>query len=311
MPTASDRFLSRTSPVLLLIPVLAVFFGIAAVLLSGGLGVGPTIPGPSSSGSDGLNSVTTQEVVDGVVIALGLGLSYRVLQRIRGQTISPPAQFLAGALAFFLVAIAFLVVAHFVVHPSAHPFSLPPSGGPHGSGSSSANNTTLPTPSPPPGSSSGVFPPGWPWWIPYLILGAIGLTIGGLAIPALAGRAPPARRIEPSTDLGKPEAALRSALAALDPRSTDDPRSAIITLYGALLGAVGDRTGPVDPMTPREVARGLVAKLGVSPEVARELTERFEEARYSVRPLTSEAVPRTRSAISQALREISGSRARA
>lgn len=301
---ASNRSLG-----LLIIPLLAIAFGAAAVLLTGGVSLGSAGTPVGGSGQELLHGLTYEEAGFFGVILIGGWLLWTVYQRLRGNTIPVPAQFLLSALVIFALAIAFIVVVHLFVHAASIPGS-PPATGTSGNGGNSTSG-----PPPPPGQNStgpepfpGLpFPSGWPWWVPYMVLGAIGLAIGGLAVPAAISRR---RRVSPRVaGAAAPTAAstIRSALAALDQYRGDDPRQTIIALYADLLRAVGHRAGSLDAKTARELSEDLVLGLGVSLSVAQELTDRFEEARYSQRPLGADAVARTRSALAQALEELARS----
>jgi hypothetical protein len=306
MRLSGEAVAKNGSPAILLIPVLAVSFGIAAVLLSGGVGYGPAGTSVGSSGGGLLHAISGVEVGETVAILFGIWLLYRVIQRLRGESLSVPARFLVTGLVAISLALAFIVAVHLFVHavasPGAGPGPLQPGQGGRGPNATSpqpANNSTLGVPSP-------IFPLpiGWPWWIPYVVLAGIGAAIGGLAVPLALARS----RAAAPTRLGHPsppvESALRSALSTLDGYQGDDPRLVIIALYGELLKAVGTRAGPIEPKTARELSRSLVEGLGVSASVSQELTDRFEEARYSLRPLDEAAVPRTRRALTQALEEL-------
>jgi hypothetical protein len=290
------------SRVILLLPVLAVGVGIVAVLLSGGVSPTPPATPPSGSGGELLNAVTFQEAGLVTIGLFGGVLVFWTIQRVSKGMQSMPAQFLIAAFAMFCVALTFLALVHLFVH------AVVPPRQPMGTGM--PTNSTG-TPSPPlennsTGNLSGPFislPPGWPWWTPYVALGAVGLVVGGLAVPYAWARS---RSVLPVAVTRAPSPAQSAVGAALDSLDGSiDPRAAIIAMYGRLLASVGGRAGPTDAKTARELARILIEGLGVSPGVAGELTDRFEEARYSTQALREDAVPRTRAALRQALDELS------
>jgi hypothetical protein len=109
-------------------------------------------------------------------------------------------------------------------------------------------------------------------------------------------------------DLGPPRG--EELQRALDRLSTvgpgDDARRRIIRAYGELLRTVGSRLPDLETATPREIAEEVELKFGIHPETAAELTELFEEARYSQgRPMAPDAVERAESALRRALKESS------
>ncbi len=290
------------SRVIFLLPVLAVGIGIVAVLLSGG--VSPTPPPTPSSGAGGglLNAVTTEEAGLITIGLFGGVLVYWTVQRFRRGVQTLPAQFLIGAFAIFCVALVFLALVHLFVHAG------PPTGQTLGTGNPT-NSTGTHTPAlenNSTGNLTGPFislPPGWPWWTPYAALGAVGLIVGGLAVPYAWSRSRSMLSVAALPPPSTAQTAVGAALDSLD--GSADPRTAIIAMYARLLASVGGRAGPTDAKTARELARILVDGLGVSPGVAGELTARFEEARYSKQALREDAVPRARTALRQALDELS------
>ena len=214
-----------------------------------------------------------------------------------------------SGLSAFAVAIAFLVIVHLFVHGAIVPGSGP-GNGTAGGGANSTSNTIPPSMNNATGTGNSPgfpLPSGWPWWVPYVALGAIGVAISAFVLPAAIARRHRGRNGRPDATASSAGSALGSAISALDRYQGDDPRPRIIALYGELLRAVGHRVGPIEPKTARELSEEFVIGLGVSLSVAQELTDRFEEARYSQRPLGPEAVARTRAALAQALEELARS----
>jgi len=108
-----------------------------------------------------------------------------------------------------------------------------------------------------------------------------------------------------SPDDGRATHELETALARLSESGPgDDARRRIIRAYGELLTTVGSRLPDLETATPREIAEQIELKFGIRPETAEELTELFEEARYSRdRPMASDAVDRAEAALRRALDE--------
>ncbi|MCI4357631.1 MAG: DUF4129 domain-containing protein [Thermoplasmata archaeon] len=291
-------------PGVLVIPVLAVSFGIVSVLLTGGVSPAPAPSPGGSSGGQLLTPVTLSDIGDLTVLMIGGFLVFWTILRLKGTSQSLTPHFLVVPLALTCIVLIFLVAVHLFVHGAIVPGSPAFGPGNHSgtpSGNTSrqgfANNSTnsLPTPNVP-------LPPGWPWWIPYAALGAAGIAIGALSVPFALARDRRASPLPLAVRRPSTDSAIRSALVTLEHGT--DPRGSIIALYGQLLDLVGNRVGPIEPKTARELARPLVEGLGVSASVAQELTDRFEEARYSRRPLRPDAVLRTRDALTRAQEEL-------
>ncbi|HEV2165686.1 MAG TPA: DUF4129 domain-containing protein [Thermoplasmata archaeon] len=306
MADRGELVVARRSPAILMIPLLAIAFGAAAVLLTGGVSVGPAGTPVGGSGPGLLGGVTYEEAGFFAVALIGAWVLWSAYQRVRGNALSLPVHFVASALTAFAVAIAFIAIVHLFVHGAIS------SGSPPVSGTSGGGNGSSPrTPPQPENTTGGTGPPGafplpssWPWWVPYAVLAALGVGIGALAVPFALSRALRSEKVPISDRATSAASALGAALTALEAYQGDDPRPTILRLYAELLRAVGPRAGPIDPMTPREISQELVAGLGVTRAIAQELTDRFEEARYSRRPLGPDAVARTRRALSQALDEL-------
>jgi len=75
-----------------------------------------------------------------------------------------------------------------------------------------------------------------------------------------------------------------------DPRLEPDPRSAIILAWARFEGALATARAPRAPwQTPAELARVTLARLPLPPPAVERLAALFELARFSERPLESEA----------------------
>lgn len=215
-----------------------------------------------------------------------------VVQRVRGGG----ARSRRG-LAVALVIIVGALIALGVLLAIAHP-------GPQGS--VTVERQSPPTNSTPPsnhtgtsgGSGSGTGPIAGAstvtingWEILAVALGLVGL-VTCLTIPGLLGRGTGGRRSEggPAADPETVRAALGDAQLAIG--KGGDPRETVVQLYLRLIRALEPHVGSIEPLTAREIRRRLLEPLGVRGAPAQELTDLFEEARYSRHPMGPEAATR-------------------
>jgi hypothetical protein len=144
--------------------------------------------------------------------------------------------------------------------------------------------------------------------VAYVVLGAAILVVVLLVIPAwVAWKEESEPEVRPTVRENAREArrAVSVALQSLSRDPGQDPRGVIVRLYGRLLQGILRRFGAVDPLTAREIERYCVSELGVRSGTARELTDLFEAARYSSRPMGAAEVARTRAALTAALKDLS------
>ncbi|HUI38669.1 MAG TPA: DUF4129 domain-containing protein [Thermoplasmata archaeon] len=285
-----------------LVPLAAVLVGVAAVLLAG-----PNLPTAAApAGAPHLPSfalLTTQEVALGVVAAFFGWLAWWIGSRIARRTVPIPSSMVAAGISF-LLALLLIAVLLQVVGAHQHSEPLPTTNGtpPATNSSSPGVNWSFQTPV--------LSAPGLPSWLPYFVVVVIAAAAAFVAVPLAVGLV----RTRHSEPEGNPEvrsaaeSAIRRALAEMRAAPSSDPRAIVIRLYAQLLSEVGERAGAIDPMTPREIMAGLVGKLGVGSATAQELTELFEEARYSRRPMGPETSARARDALDRALVDLSAPR---
>jgi Domain of unknown function (DUF4129) len=269
---------------LLLAPVA---FGIGAALLVG--------PLPSAPIATAATPVKAPLLLIGIVIALLLGALF-VIPNLFGPRLGMGPRVLTSVLMIFLVAILMLIALHFA------------SPGPPPLGSGTGQNATH---NPPPpvfgdtGNSSVGFPGGilLPAWVLYVIVAAVAIALGAVAVPFAIGRRESKIRPEKADDPTAGRSALAQALSELD-ESTLVPRERIIVVYGRLLRRVGARAGDLDRMTAREIEVACRRYLGIGAEAAHELTSLFEEARYSGHEIDESMVGRARAALTVALADL-------
>ena len=140
-------------------------------------------------------------------------------------------------------------------------------------------------------------PPWLPWTLLGLLLAAV-VAVGCWLLLADRGRG--AEREDGSAATG---AAVQAALSALE--STDDPRSAVIAAYAAMertLAAHGLRRSPAE--APREYLRRVLVASSATQQEATTLTASFEEARFSLHPITEQIRDRALSALSSMRRRL-------
>jgi hypothetical protein len=121
-----------------------------------------------------------------------------------------------------------------------------------------------------------------PSWLPWAVLGILFTTV--IAVAALLRR-----RAQSAKHQGRSGSATRAAVQAaigmLD--STSDPRAAVIAAYAAMghaLAAHGVGRSPAE--APREYLRRVLSTSRATEREARTLTGLFEEARFSLHPIS-------------------------
>ncbi len=276
--------------------MIAVLIGVAAALLS--RPVGPV--GPSSPSVGGLTGNQVAQLAT-VVLLIGVGLWLFFTLREGTNRLPIPGRVVATFLVILLLGALFVVVAGFV-HVAPIPASTnttgkssPPGGGSTNNGSGNGTTGLFGT--------HGITLPAWAGFVAVL---AVAILAGLLLAPFLIARAERRRRRldevqEPAREARK---ALHEALHRLRSAPEADARATILALYGRLLLLVGPRLGPIDSLTPGEIESRSIEALGLRPLVARDLTQTFEEARYSTHPMTTEAVGRARAALAEAISDL-------
>jgi hypothetical protein len=280
----------RTPPAIAWIVLLAVLVGVAAALVSRPVAtLGPTSPS--------LGPLSWDEVRDIAVILLVAGLGYWIYTLLTGPRVPVPSRAVATALVILLLGVLFVEVAGLVhVAPVQAPTNT--------TGKNPPGNGTTP---PPAGNNTTLFPgiPGVtiPAWAGYSAVVIIAILAGVLLVPFLVARA---RRShdEGEAPVRGARRALEEALDRLDRADEADARAAILALYARLLLALGPRLGMLDSRTPGEIQRDAIESLGVRPRVAQDLTETFEEARYSSHPMSQAAVQKAREALTDAILDL-------
>jgi hypothetical protein len=246
-----------------------------------------------------------------MVFLVALWLSYKIAQRLIEPTMSYPPAAIAAVLSIGAAGVALYYLLRalgpIIGTPFPPSFYPAPNPGPNG-------NNTPPGHSTPPGNNptSGPklaigLPWALPWWVAYVVLGAAAVAVVLVVLPLIVERFE-GEEGEPESGPGanadEVRRAVASTLAELESGPGTDPRGAIVRLYGRLLDRILRRFGEVEPLTAREIERYCVSELGARPRTARELTELFEEARYSTRPMGAGEVDRARAALGSLLRDI-------
>lgn len=283
-------------PAIAWILVLTVLVGVAAALVSRPVhAVGSSPPG--------IASLTWSQVAEigtiGLLVVVGIFFALS-LRDVRNRAPFPP-RLIATILVVLLLGVVFVEVAGFV--------HLTPISTPVNSTNSSRSTGGYPT-----NNSGNVTTPllKLPWitipaWIGFVAIGVIALAVVVLLVPVFVARAEARRRAQ--SEVSPPAAAARKAMEVTLERlrvgDSVDARQAILALYARLLDLVGPKLGGIEPRTPREIERDVIGMLGVQARAAEELTETFEEARYSSHAMSISAVDRARRALSDALADLS------
>ena len=288
---------ARVSWVLLVVVVAALAVGAAASIL-----VNAATTPSSSSGPVSLIYLPPWILTIasfGFLAFVGLSL---VIMRLNGST-RGQSQFAVRVLMAILVGIIFLLVVHSLGLGSAPAGSsnvtstgggssshAPPTGGSH--------NFT--------GSGGVVVWPGYPAWLPFVLLAAVVFVTVLVAVPEVR-RYLEDRRSSRAVTPGSAEVAeVRQALsrAAADLRGGSDPRAVILGLYAAMLARLQPMVVGLDTSTPEEIRAAHLERLGVRPGPARTLTRLFEEARYSVHPMGPESSRTAQEAVQAVLDDL-------
>ncbi len=291
---ASPRW--RGPPAVAWVLVLAVLVGVAAAFLSR-----PVRAAPTSTVSYGPLTWNHWGELFAILALIGIGVWLFLLLRDRANRAPIPGRVVATILVVVLIGVLFVELVGFVhVTPltASGNSTAPPTTPPVGNGSGNATPTLFGTPSVPLPASVGI----------AVVLG-IAVVAAVLLVPYAIARTEERRRVREAAEKPVPEAqaALQEALDRLHSADGSDARATILALYLRLLVLVEPRLGTVESRTPREIEREAIDALGLRPPVARDLTETFEEARYSTHLMTFEAVERARTALTEAIRDLTAS----
>lgn len=285
----------RGPPAVAWVLVLAVLVGVAAALLSR-----PIRPPAAATAGFGLLTWSHWGELLGILALIGLGVWLFLLLRDRTNRAPIPGRVVATILVVVLIGILFVELSGFVhltpLSPSGNATG-PPTGPPAGTGTGNNSTTTIfGTPSVPLPASVGI-----------AIVVGIAVVAAVLLVPFAIARTEERRRAREGAErpVREARAALQEALDRLGSADGTDARAAILALYTRLLLLVEPKLGPVEARTAREIERESIDALGLRPSVARDLTETFEEARYSTHPMTFQAVERARAALTEAIRDLS------
>jgi len=284
-----------TSAYVLLAVLLAGLVGIVATLL-----VGSAPKAPVAHAGELVISLPDQ--VWGLVLLspLLVGFAVLILQRLTAKAMSHSRRTLVQFGVAFVICVLFVYAASLATHSSGSVGVVSPSPG--------SNNTTTPpvnNSGTPPPNSSGLGISGTsltiPTWGLVALVAALSTTVAVLALPGALSlfhgrRRPGPGGPEPSEqDRIEAQNAIAEASRALEQGA--DPRTTIVRLYLRLLLRLGPRLGEVDHFTAEEIRTTVLAPLRVRPDAAVALTRLFEEARYSLHPMGSEAAGRCREAL--------------
>jgi hypothetical protein len=309
--TRSRTGLPRAAAAALLLAI-ALAFGVVAVLVSGA----PTAA-PAPATFVPATGVSLEEVDVFAALLIALFWAYPVYQRLTGGSDNYPAAAVVIALAVVTGLVAFALFLEAVgAYELAHETAGPPA-----STTCPSSDPSCRVPPPPPPSKGNIpVPPaghgGIPWVVPtwgLYVLVAVGVAVVALLLlPLLAGwmkEAPPGPAPGGGEGAEAARAHLADAMRRLDGPGGTDPRAVIVGLYGGFIGGVARRSSlDVEPLTPREIERWCIGTLGAQPSNARALTELFEEARYSSRPMGPADAGRAREAVAAVLRDLDARR---
>jgi hypothetical protein len=309
-PRVDDRPPPRStvSPLAIAVVLAALFFGVAAALLSGAPPT-PTAP-PSSAGA--FITFEDLQVFGWTIIGLTAAwVVYRVVQRFRNPNHGRVNPFVTVAVVCLLLLLGFVVIVH-LFGPTGVSQGGPTSG-------QRSNNSTVPPPMPTPtsGGSPGNFTVGahsFPGWVAYALVIGVTVVAACLTVPlayAIARRRKGWEAVVPGpTPAEMARAAIAATLAALEDDPNADPRALVVALYGRLLATVDARLVETGSRTAREIEATAVARWRLPPDAARELTRLFEEARYSPHPIGRADTERARAALQKVLDGMDRSSAR-
>ncbi|MGC2290169.1 MAG: DUF4129 domain-containing protein [Thermoplasmata archaeon] len=287
----------RGPPAVAWILLLAVLVGVAAALLSRPVAsVGSSTP---SLGALTFNQLG-QLVTIGLLIVVGLWLF--VTLRDAGNRAPVPGRVVATILVILLLGVLFVEFAG-LVHVAPIPSPQNSTAGSNSTGGGfSTNNTGNGTT-----SLFGTPSLGLPAWLGFVAVLIVAILAGVLLVPFAIARAEARRRGQGDGSTREAQNAFEETLHRLNSADPADARAAIVALYARLLLLVGPRLGTVTSRTPGEIQRDSIESLGLRPGVARDLTETFEEARYSTHPMTVDAVDRARTALTEAIADLARS----
>jgi hypothetical protein len=225
-----------------------------------------------------------------------------VLIRFSGGPTLSMNRMAVTVLTVILLGLVFLAVVHY----------LGLAGSAAGGNNTTGQNQSV-TPPPPPngghnftGSGGVITWPGFPSWLPFVVLVGIALLFVVVAVPELRrylaerreGKEPPPSPAE--------VAAVREALnrAVTELGHGADAREVILALYAAMLARLQPMVGGMDTNTPEEIRAAHLERLGARPEPARTLTRLFEEARYSAHPMGPESSRAAQEAVRAVLHDL-------
>jgi hypothetical protein len=289
---------------LLFLLVMAIGFGLLAAFLASPL---PNAPAPSKSSSNSFqsSSYVPSDYLAIAILAVFFGfIAFQVFGRFQGGRVPIPTQFVALALAAFLVGGAFLLVVHFVETTAT-------GGGQNATNSSGAGGSSTSSAPTPNGTSNGTLLPIYP--IPgeprvsWFDLGLIVLVLGVVIAVVIVARLEPTEGDGSGGDDGSAarlRKELEGSLRRLEQDPEADPREVIRALYHRLLLALRPRLGTLEMYTVREVEAVIVTAYGVRAENAHELSALFEEARYSHHPLGRLEAERAKRALQGVLLDV-------
>ena len=286
MNPPSARFAFRRPPARAWVPLLALAFGIAAAFIAAPLATQAPKPQYNYPGPVIPSSVVVALLV---MAAFGGVVALRLLSPIG----SASNRFVLQAAVILLLLLVFAVVTRAITSGGLDwswvPGVAPPPSSSNGNpppGCVSCNNTTPPLPGPPNPSQTAAF---------YATIIAVGGVLAAvLLIPYWLARRELSGDGEPATVEGA-RRAVAEALQRLE--QSDDAREVVIALYGRWLRLLGKGLGDLEPLTPREIERSAIESLGLGTAAAHQLTEIFELARYTTRPLSVTEVARCRVAL--------------
>lgn len=293
MAAPARRPRRRGPPAVAWILVLAVLVGVAAALLSRPVG-------PAGASTPSLGTLTWGQLGQILLVVLAVMAGLWLYYMFTGERAAIPNRVVATLLVVLLLGVLFVEVAG-LVHVAPIPATNSTGGRPPPGGGTGTNGTGN-------GTSSVFGTPALtvPAWAYFGVVVAVAVLAAVLLVPYMVARVDARRRSLDETDDAVDQArrALQETLRRLTDLDGTDARAAILALYTRLLLIVEPRLGSVSNLTPREIERDSIASLGLRPGVAGDLTETFEEARYSTHPMTVEAVERARAALGEAIADL-------
>jgi Domain of unknown function (DUF4129) len=156
-----------------------------------------------------------------------------------------------------------------------------------------------------PAEAWGIYPPGPPAWLPWVLVAIVLLWITvRLAQELRAGRierprwrrrtAPELEPAQPENDVALARQAIDAALLPL--REPADSRAAVIEAYARMEAVLAERRlGRRAAEAPREYLERVLVARGVAETSLTSLTELFEEARFSRHPISESSSRRAAS----------------